>query len=73
MSKTTGQTDGLVKAQCIQDMKNGQEAGAGTVITMEVVQLSEHCFSYDTLDQSTRESGWWLGKDAISVEQIYTR
>lgn len=73
MSKTTGKTDGLVKTQCTQDVKDGLEAGAGTVIIMEFVQPAECCFSYDTSDQSTRESGRWLGKDATSVEQIYTR
>ncbi|KAM5231296.1 uncharacterized protein RBU33_029079 isoform 1-T1 [Hipposideros larvatus] len=45
MGKTTGQMDGLLKTQCVLEVKNGQETGADTVIAVGVVQPAVSSFS----------------------------
>lgn len=59
--------------QCILEVKDVQEARAGTIITVGVVQSAECSFSCDKSDQTTRDMDWWLEEDATSVEKIYIR
>lgn len=72
MSEIAGHVDGLTRRQCLLEVRDGLEAGAGTVITAAVVQPAECSFDV-THPIGAIESGWRLEKGGTSAEQMYTR